>query len=138
MRRIFIHAVLITFLAITCFDIAAGVEHWPFSQYPMYSTLQNERDRLPALYGVTASGEFAIPVQALRPFNEGRLLFALRRLDGESLDRALADLRRIYDRNRGSGRYNGPPISALKLYLVTWDLDKGPQPVEKLLVRESR
>jgi hypothetical protein len=125
------------FLAIAAFDVAAGIEQWPFSQYRMYADSQSSRYSWLELAGESGAGEIALPVRAFEPFNEGRLATALGRVPLDSLDSALADCRRIYDRNRAEGRYDGPPISGMKLYLVTWNLDEGPAPARKVLVRES-
>jgi hypothetical protein len=136
-RRIFIHCVLIAFLGIAAFDIAAGIEHWPFSNYPMYIGVQGPTYTWFEMYGQSATGEIPIVMKSLRPFDDGRLGAALGRFGPESLDLALADCRRIYNADRDAGLFSGPPISGLKLYLVTRELNAGPAPSRKVLVRES-
>lgn len=137
-RRIFIHCVLIAFLGIAAFDIAAGIEHWPFSNYPMYVGVQGRTYTWFEMYGESASGEVPIVMKSLPPFDDGRLSAALSRMGPESLDIALADCRRVYDADRKAGLYRGPPISRLKLYLVTRELDAGSAPSRKVLIQESR
>src|SRR5580700_1381420 len=95
---------ILGFLAITCFDIVTGLEHWPFGSYPMYSLRYAERRSWLRLYGVTDRGE--IPLRGERdfaPFDEARLIVALQRLQSareanQKLDEALRNLMRLYNR----------------------------------------
>jgi len=109
---------IIGFPAITCFDIATGLEHWPFGSYPMYSLRYAERLSWLRLYGLTDRGE--IPLRDERdfaPFDEARLIVALQRLPV------------------------GAPLRALRLYAVSWDLRPGLQgsepPTERILIAQA-
>jgi hypothetical protein len=126
------------FLAVTGFDLATGLEHWPFGSYPMYSTLYSEHLWWLRLYGVTGQGEF--PLHADRdfaPFDEARLIVALQRLQSarggnQKLDLALRNLMRLYDRRKA--------LRALRLYSVRWALRAGLQgsepPQERTLIAQ--
>jgi len=129
------------FLAIACFDIVTGLEHWPFGSYPMYSISYPEKLSWLRLYGVTDRGE--IPLRGERdfaPFDEARLVVALERLQGarggnQKLEAALRNLMQLYNRRRA-----GPPLRALLLYTARWALRPGLQgsepPRERILVAQ--
>ena len=113
------------FLAITGFDIATGLEHWPFGSYPMYSTIYPEQISWLRLYGVTDRGEIQLRGERdFAPFDEASLIVALQRLQSapggnQKLDDALRNLMRLYNRRR--------PLRALRLYSVSWALRPGLQ-----------
>ncbi|MGA2738521.1 MAG: hypothetical protein ABSG65_13875 [Bryobacteraceae bacterium] len=116
---------IVGFLAITGFDIATGLEHWPFGSYPMYSTLYHGQLSWLRLYGVTDQGE--IPLRGdgdFAPFDQARLIVALQRLQSgpgaaQDIDRALRNLMRLYDRREA--------LRGLRLYSVVWALRPGLQ-----------
>lgn len=117
---------IVGFLAIACFDIVTGLEHWPFGSYPMYSLSYAENLSWLRLYGVTDRGE--IPLRGdgdFAPFDEARLVMALERLQSarggdQRLDAALRNLMRLYNRRKAS-----PPLRSLRLYAVRWALRPG-------------
>jgi hypothetical protein len=128
-------------LAIACFDIVTGLEHWPFGSYPMYSLRYSEQLSWLRLYGVTDRGE--IPLRGendFAPFDEARLIMALQRLQSapggqQKVDQALRNLLELY--HRASGQ---PALRTLRLYEVRWDLRPGLQgsepPNERRLIAE--
>jgi len=132
---------IITILAISVFDIATGLEHWPFGSYPMYSTLYPERLSWLRLYGVTALGE--IPLRGDRdfaPFDQARLIMALQRIEAapganQKIDEALRNLAALYNRQP-----EHPPLRALRLYQVEWLLKPGQRgtepPDQRILIAE--
>lgn len=132
---------IVGFLAITCFDIVTGLEHWPFGSYPMYSLPYTEQLSWLRLYGVTDRGE--IPLRGERdfaPFDQARLIMALERLQSarggnQKLDAALRNLMRLYNRRKAS-----PPLRSLRLYTVRWALRPGLQgsepPGERILIAQ--
>ena len=132
---------IITILAISVFDIATGLEHWPFGSYPMYSTLYPERLSWLRLYGVTALGE--IPLRGDRdfaPFDQARLIMALQRIEAapganQKIDEALRNLAALYNRQP-----EHPPLRALRLYQVGWLLKPGQRgtepPDQRILIAE--
>lgn len=135
-------AILIS-LAITAFDIATGLEHWPFGSYPMYSLRYGDQLYWLRLYGVTDGGE--VPLRGDRdfaPFDPARLTAALQRLQtspgsGRKLHDALRNLICIH--NAGAP---AEPIRALRLYSVHWKLRPGMQgsepPEDRSLIAEAR
>jgi hypothetical protein len=138
---------IVGFLAITCFDIVTGLEHWPFGSYPMYSLRYAERLSWLRLYGVTDRGE--IPLRGERdfaPFDEARLIVALQRLQiarggNQKLDEALRNLMRLYNRGEARRPPVSAPLRALRLYTVRWDLRPGLQgsesPTERILIAQA-
>jgi|HubBroStandDraft_6_1064221.scaffolds.fasta_scaffold567780_2 hypothetical protein len=111
------------FLAVTGFDIATGLEHWPFGSYPMYSTLYPAQLSWLWLYGVTDRGEVPLRGEVdLAPFDQARLIMALQRLQGapaanQKLNAALRNLMRLSARRKD--------LRALRLYKVSWALRPG-------------
>jgi hypothetical protein len=137
---------IVGFLAITCFDIATGLEHWPFGSYPMYSLTHTDRLSWLRLYGVTDAGE--IPLRGerdLAPFDQSRLVMALNRLQSapggnRKLDEALRNLMQLYSRRNAQHGNAGPPLRALRLYAVSWVLRPGMQgsePGERILIAQT-
>lgn len=132
MRRTAITILLLGFLAGSAYDIATDQEHWPFSQYPMFSGVwQSPTFSWLRLYGV-ADGGREFPLDANRyvsPFDQSRLSKALRRMleyrDGPArVRRALADLAVRYEALRQERRHDGPRLVRLRLYDVEWTIDR--------------
>jgi len=113
------------------FDLVNDTEHWPFSQYAMFSFLDTPTDgkfTLLRLYGVTQRqplSEFPLDKnEYLEPFDLSRGPAALDRARTEHrLTAALEDCLRRYDALRVSGIHHGPALQAMRLYRVTWTLD---------------
>ena len=56
-RRIFAHVLIFAVILGSAYDIATRQEHWPFSDYPMFSTIHRATVlEWPRLFGVTADG----------------------------------------------------------------------------------
>jgi hypothetical protein len=130
MRRVFINLVLVGLIAGSAYDIVTDQEHWPFSQYPMFSGIwKSPTFTWPRLFGVTVEGR-EFPLDANRyvaPFDQSRLPKALRRMmdepDGDRrLRAALPDLLARYEQLRGVS-HEGPPLVALRLYELEWTID---------------
>jgi hypothetical protein len=130
-RRLFLNLVFAALIGGSLYDIAADEEHWPFSQYPMFSTLW----RTPTfswlrLFGVDAAGrEFPLSSNRyIQPFDQSRLPKALRKImDGPNgagdLHVALEDCLARYEALRLEGRHDGPPLTALRLYDLVWTIE---------------
>jgi hypothetical protein len=114
-------------------DAPYAEEPWPFSAYPMYSELRRgrsvERHRL---FGVTREEPAQeIPLvdpSYLYPLEHSRFYFTLgrieRRKDGRrSLETAMRDALDRYEARRRAGEHHGPPLRALRLYALHWQLD---------------
>jgi hypothetical protein len=130
MRRVFVNLLLVGFIAGSAYDIVTDQEHWPFSQYPMFSGTWTSRTfTWLRLFGVTADGqEFALDDNRyIAPFDQSRLPKALRRMMEERdsdprIRMALPDLFLRYAQLRGN-THDGPPIVALRLYELEWTID---------------
>lgn len=136
------------------YNIITDGQHWPFSNYPMYSSSKHTAWTLSTLrlYGVTQEQplrEFPlVQFQYTRPFDIGRLQSALENKINHSRHRMRAFSEAVqncfvrYDENRRTGLNNGPPLQAMRLYRVHWILDaRGrnvDRPKEKVLVVEIK
>jgi hypothetical protein len=131
LRRTVVNLVLGALIAGSVYDIAADQEHWPFSQYPMFSGVwRSPTFTWLRLFGVTADGrEFPLDANRfIEPFDQSRLPKALRRIldgpDGQARVRtALADCLARYEDLRRQKRHDGAPLTALRLYEVEWTID---------------
>ncbi|MCU1383327.1 MAG: hypothetical protein JWL71_2024 [Acidobacteria bacterium] len=130
-RRTFINILIGFVIAGSAYDIVTDQEHWPFSQYPMFSGVwRSSTFTWLRLFGVTADGR-EFPLDANRyvaPFDQSRLPKALRRiLDGRDGDvrvrLALADCLARYEQLRRDKSHDGPPLTALRLYELEWTID---------------
>lgn len=107
-------------------------EHWPFSQYRMYSETPR-RSPLVGLrpFGVTAGDpprEILLDGRYIRPFDGSRLASSWNRFEqdpdrGRLFEAGLADCLRRYEQQRASGAFDGPRLRAVRLYRLTWDVD---------------
>lgn len=123
-------------LAIMCFDMASGLEHWPFGSYPMYSLVYSKNFTWLRIYGVNSGGEF--PMKGDRnfpPFDEARLVSSLARMRPSEWSPALQNLLRLHNRYSGTD-----PVHTIRLYAVSWTLHPGLQgdepPDNKVLLVE--
>jgi len=139
-RFVAVHALVAILLAGSVFDIVTGQEHWPFSPYPMFSSVERSRtlDSL-LLTGVAAdqSGrEFPLRDAAfIAPFDQCRLNTALQRArssddQGQRLHAMLKDSLARYEAQRERGAHDGPPLRAVRVYDAHWTLDGQARNVE--------
>jgi hypothetical protein len=131
-RTLLVHLLIAGILAGSVYDIATRQEHWPFSDYPMFAVIPRQPvlENSYRLFGVTYDNrEVAIlKYSQLWPLDQSRLPIGLRRLyrepDGRERVRAVVeDTFRRYELRRAEGRHNGPPLRAMRLYKLTWDLE---------------
>ena len=113
----------------TLTDIVRDTEHWPYSQFSMDSELYAFKTfSMLRLYGVVQRSPL-IEIQLdktpyIQPFDNSRLSTGLdhaQRVHRE--DEAVADCLNRYETLRQEGRHAGPPLVAMRLYMVTWVLD---------------
>jgi hypothetical protein len=148
-RLIFIHALITGVIGGSLYDIVTRQEHWPFSNYPMFSTIHREAVlRWPRLYGVRPDGR-EVPVTKyveLWPLDQSRLPIGLRaiyREEGASprIHEALVDVLQRYEARRRGGEHDGGPFTAMRLYLVSWPLQPFAgnldQPSQRQLLAEA-
>jgi hypothetical protein len=130
-RRRVVNLFLAFLIAGSVYDIVADEEHWPFSQYPMFSGVWTATDfDWYRLVGVRDDGRELIldSLQYIQPFDQSRLHLAFSRLaEGPDAARtmraAVANCLERYERLRRQGRNDGPPLRAMRLYLFGWTLD---------------
>jgi hypothetical protein len=110
-------------------DMARDTEHWPWSNYPMYSQPENDpKFNDLRLYGVPKSDpttEFSLFTDSryLQPFDQSRLAMILETLSGQKLHEGLQDCFNRYESLRRRGAHDGPPLQALRVYRCYWTLD---------------
>jgi hypothetical protein len=116
----------------SAFDVVRDSEHWPFSQYPMFSTIDRSHEhRTLRLFGVVQGSGEEMPLtdfEYLYPFDQCRVSTAMGRLNGDTATKgrvpaALADVYARYERRRAAGRHGGPPLQSVRLYRLRWELD---------------
>jgi len=138
-RRAFVNLILIGFIAGSAYDIVTDQEHWPFSQYPMFSEAwASSSFAWLRVFGVTADGhEFPLDANRyVQPFDQSRLPKALRQIrdrrDGTAaIDRALRDVMTRYEVLRREGAHEGPPVAAMRLYELEWTIDPNAANVDR-------
>jgi hypothetical protein len=130
-RLILAHAIIAVVVGGSLYDVVTRQEHWPFSNYPMFSTVHRTSVlRWPRLYGVTADGT-EVPIVSYRelwPLDQSRLPLGLRAIynvegSEERVRTALRDVLLRYEQRRPSGAHSGPPLVAIRLYLVSWQVE---------------
>jgi hypothetical protein len=128
-RRVVADLVLGAILVGSGASIVTGRELWPFSPYPMFSTVRRG-PFLEQLWfeGVLPDGT-GVPIpgpRAFRPLRLAQLTTALERLPKERMEEALRDVLRRYGVERRAGRHDGPPLKGLRLYRMTFLPDPDP------------
>src|SRR5215217_2102994 len=130
-RLIIVHLLIFGVITGHAYDIVTRQEHWPFSNYPMFSTVHRSRVlNWFRLYGVTDDNR-EVPVVKyayLWPLDQSRLPLGLRRVyrregNGPRLREAVQDALARYERRRENGQHNGPHLRSLRLYQVQWELE---------------
>ena len=130
-RRAFLNLVFAGLILGSAYDIATDQEHWPLSQYPMFSgTWRSPTFEWLRLFGVTADGrEFPLASNRyIAPFDQSRLPKALKRMldepDGQArVKTAVGDCLARYDALREQHVHDGPPLVAMRLYELEWTID---------------
>lgn len=149
-RILLVHVLVFGVVAGSFYDILTRQEHWPFSNYPMFSTVHRQTVLTwLRLFGVTAEGrEFPLlSYNDLWPLDQSRLPLGLRRIvaapGGDERARlALTDVMLRYNARRENGDIEGPAIEAVRLYRMSWPLEPFARnletPSSKVLIAESR
>jgi hypothetical protein len=142
-RILMIDILMGVILAGSLFNIIMDTEHWPFSNYPMYSVEAKSRSLTTfRLYGVTEKQslrEFPlIQFQYTQPFDNSRLSTAFASIyfyqypgRARDLHDAVQNCFQRYEARRQAGRHNGPPLQAMRLYQVDWVLDPWARNVDR-------
>jgi hypothetical protein len=132
-KKFLVYVVIVVITGGSLFDIITGKEHWPFSPYPMFSSVKRDYFLTKLqLFGVTESGspqEISLSKSKfIQPLDNSRLSAALNReLQGEirkqNINKILHALWSRYEVLRHEGRHNGPPLRGIRLYQSHWKLD---------------
>ena len=130
-RRWIVNLFLGCLVAGSLHDIVRDQEHWPFSQYPMFSGVWRETSfSWYRLVGVEPDGKELIldDRRYIQPFDQSRLHLAMVRLAQgadapQQIQTAVVNVLERYERQRASGVHDGPSLSAMRLYLFEWRLD---------------
>lgn len=158
-RRLVAYAAIVAVVGGHLYDLAMDWEHWPFSPYPMYSHRMGNELTVYRLMGVVAGGsgggaageaEAEIPLITRRylwPLDSMSTAGALRRMHREPdrealLGEAMGDCLARYEARRAAGKHDGPPLSAIRLYRMTWEMDpwarNRDRPDRRELIYEAR
>src|SRR5262245_36887803 len=130
-RRSVVNLFLVVLIGGSLYDIVSDQEHWPFSQYPMFSGIWRDTSfSWYRLVGVRDDGrELTLDRAAyIRPFDQSRMHLALVRLArgpdaARVLRNAVANCLDRYERMRQRGQIDGPPLRGMRLYLFEWRID---------------
>jgi hypothetical protein len=118
------------------FDIVKNEEHWPFSQYKLFTLVNTERSLTRMqLYGVTQEiSQHEFPLRSVdEGFDSSRIIDPIRetyytqRLGSaerqQKLNEQLLDSLSTYEKRRLAGNLNGPSLQGVRLYEARWSLD---------------
>ena len=137
-QRLLVAYAVIAVIAVGSFlDMARDTEHWPWSNYPMYSQPENDPQFNDLrLYGVPKSDpttELSLYTDSryLQPFDPSRLAMILETLSGQKLHEGLLDCFNRYESLRRRGAHEGPPLQALRLYRCYWTADPAGSTIER-------
>jgi hypothetical protein len=130
-RRVVVSGFIAGIVGFQLLDVARQGEHWPFAQYAMYASEHGGDITWYRVYGVTAGGEFPLDRDEFYPpFDAPRLSYAFAPrpprpgLVTPPTDDLLHVVGRLYERARVAGRHDGPPLTGLRAYRLTWQLDR--------------
>jgi hypothetical protein len=142
-RVLLANAIIVLLASGSLFTVIVDKEYWPFSQYPMFSTLaQTEKVSRLQLYGVTQEEQDEIALRSteyIHPFNTTRLDRYFRKINKTSdpekrqqlLNEALLDSLKRYENLRLAGRHDGPVLQSMRLYKVSWQINARKKKVKK-------
>ena len=143
-RRLWlVHALIAILIGGHLYDIALDREHWPFSQYPMFSDVdESTTHRTLRLFGVSGGDEIPLlRFDDIAPLDQCRVSSALIHMSHRpsarsDLRQALGNIWTAYERRRKAGRMSGPSLSGIRLYALQWNLDPRAQNADRPEVRE--
>ena len=131
-RVYFVYLIIGVIVGGSLYDLARDSEHWPFSQYGMYSEVQRDPSlSVMRLFGVTRGESQEIPMlrfDYVQPLDQSRIRWAFEDMNyrpnrEQRMRAALSDCLARYERLREAGRHHGPPLEAIRLYRLYWKLD---------------
>lgn len=130
-KAVTIGGLALAFVLLTAWQVAAKLESWPLSSYPMYSRTQAKTSTRQVLMGVTSDEEVALPKPATGPLRSRRLLRALRDATRSPKRRRalVGSINRTYEAYRKE--HGGPELQGIRLYQETWRVRPGLAGIEK-------
>jgi hypothetical protein len=154
-RILVVYGLLAVLLGGHLYDAARGQEHWPFSNYPMFAGIAQADLTTYQFIGVTQASdgsarEIVVDWHAIPVLPAYKLQSTLRhydKTDRPKLQRLMRDYLDTYEARRKLGLHDGPPLLALRLYLVhipiqlppvTADLKAGRWSDARLVMEVSR
>jgi GT2 family glycosyltransferase len=144
-QRLPAYALAVGLIGGSAYDVVSDQEHWPFSQYPMFSAVDTARTfESLRLFAVPADGTAEFPLldyDYLEPLDQCRLSTALSWISKEpDADARLNDVARTvferYEARRTSSHHPGPALRAVRLYRCRWLLDPAAANAERPDARE--
>jgi hypothetical protein len=141
-----VNTVIVCLISGGLYDIIRDTDHWPFSNYAMYSEVERSHAvTMMRVFGVTdetPSRELPLTAfETIQPFDQYRLGTALEVLaDSPKTQRdhllrdALRDSLRRYEALRQAGKHHQPRLKGMKAYRLFWELD----PLARNLDRPDR
>jgi hypothetical protein len=140
-REIMVYILIFVIAGGSLFDIASSGEHWPFSRYPMFTSIRREYSLTQyKLFGVTKNVPPTemnlLEPQYIQPLTMLHLSAIFKKKpDNLSYEKYIVDiLTRILERYellRLAGEHNGPELRGIRLYKYIWRLDPQGRPVEQ-------
>ena len=134
-RILLVNVVVLLLVFGHLFDIVKDEEHWPFSQYKLFTFVKTEWSLTRMqLYGVTQDGSYEFPLRSVdESFNSSTVIDPIRAIKYKpglkpeerqaKLNDRLLDSLSTYERQRLAGDLDGPPLQGVRLYEATWSLD---------------
>lgn len=111
-------------------EIYVNRECWPFLVYSMYAAPQAPEISWDRVYGIARDGrEFQLYASPYTPpFTDVEVAYSLdyllHRPEPARLDAALSGCYKLYLDARKLGRHHGPDLQALRIYRLTWHVEK--------------
>lgn len=129
-KRLVVNGAVLSIIGIGLLQVLLGRDDYPFSSYPMYSSVRREfSQKEMRLFGVTEQGhEIHLATrQQLYPFAQDRMKMALKRMDsradaGKDILSTLEYVFQTYERRRVEGDHGGILLTSVRLYEMEWDL----------------
>lgn len=123
-RRMLVYGIALTLSAGYGYDLISAREHWPFSDYSMYSQLRRETLSPKRLYLLTDSGERPLLAEIdFPPFNQSRMRRVFARLANDpDRERLQAVLEAALKYHRKFGMQGGAAARGIRLYEFEWPI----------------
>ena len=116
-------------------DLALQREHWPYSNYPMWSFPSRgwevKREMLRGVTDEPVPREIYITPNLIYPIpywmvvvQMGRSTDLLKKGDARQAESVTQGLLTLYENRRKAHLHDGPPLKSIRLYQVTWLMNK--------------